>query len=133
MTDHTPHAKLNHLSFPSSNVAETAEFFVRYLDCTISTKGDTYYVLKRDGFDIVIDQASGYTPAWPKDSHVGLELETVDEVHRLYDKLKADGVAMETEVFNNTRGSRFFCRAPGGAMFEINTRADIHDKWKGTF
>jgi catechol 2,3-dioxygenase-like lactoylglutathione lyase family enzyme len=133
MTDHSPRAKLNHLSFPSSNVAETAEFFVRCLGCAISAKGESYYVLKRDGFDIVIDQASGYTPAWPKDFHVGFELGSVDEVHQLYDKFKAEGVAMETEVFNNTRGSRFFCRAPGGVMFEINTRADIHDKWKGTF
>jgi catechol 2,3-dioxygenase-like lactoylglutathione lyase family enzyme len=133
MTDQSPHAKLNHLSFPSSNVAETAEFFVRYLGCQISTKGDTSYVLKRDGFDIVIAQASSYTPAWPKDFHVGFELATVDAVHTLYDTFKAEGVAMETEVFNNTRGSRFFCRAPGGIMFEINTRADIHDKWKGTF
>jgi catechol 2,3-dioxygenase-like lactoylglutathione lyase family enzyme len=125
--------KLNHLSFPSSDVAATAEFFVRYLDCAISSKSETYYVLKRDGFDIVIDRASNYTPAWPKDFHVGFELETVDDVQLLYENFKDAGVLMETEVFNNTRGSRFFCRAPGGVMFEINTRADIHDKWKGTF
>ena len=31
---------------------------------------------------------------------------------------------MQTEVFNKDRGSRFFCRAPGGVSFEINTRAD---------
>ena len=125
--------KLNHLSFPSSDVAATAEFFVRYLGCEISSKGDTYYVLKRDGFDIVIDQASNYTPAWPRDFHVGFELETVEDVRLHYENFKAAGVAMETEIFNNTRGSRFFCRAPGGVMFEINTRVDIHDKWKGTF
>jgi catechol 2,3-dioxygenase-like lactoylglutathione lyase family enzyme len=125
--------KLNHLSFPSSNVPETAEFFVRYLGCEVSTKAETYYVLKRDGFDIVIDQAVDDTPAWPKAFHVGFELETVEEVHLLHARLRSEGAAMETEVFNNTRGSRFFCRAPGGMMFEINTRADIHDKWKGTF
>jgi catechol 2,3-dioxygenase-like lactoylglutathione lyase family enzyme len=125
--------KLNHLSFPSSDVPATAEFFVRYLGCTISSKAETYYVLKRDGFDIVIDRASNYTPAWPKDFHVGFELETVDDVQLLYKTFKDAGVVMETDVFNNTRGSRFFCRAPGGVMFEINTRADIHDKWQGTF
>jgi hypothetical protein len=57
----------------------------------------------------------------------------MSHVHLLHARLRSDGAAMETEVFNNTRGSRFFCRAPGGMMFEINTRADIHDKWKGTF
>lgn len=124
--------KLNHLSFPSSDVAATAEFFVRHLGCEISSKGETSYVLKRNGFDIVISQASNYTPAWPKDFHVGFELETADDVQLLYEAFKAAGVPMETAVFNNTRGSRFFCRAPGGVMFEINTRADIHDEWKGT-
>ena len=133
MAEQNPPMKLNHLSFPSSDIAQTAEFFVRYLGCQVSAKSDTYYVLKRDGFDIVIDKAPDYTPAWPKQFHVGLELDTVDEVHRLYNKFKSEGVAMETEVFNNTRGSRFFCRAPGGVMFEINTRADIHHQWKGSF
>jgi catechol 2,3-dioxygenase-like lactoylglutathione lyase family enzyme len=125
--------KLNHLSFPSSNIAETADFFVRYLGCEMCAKSDTYYVLKRDGLDIVIDKAPDYVPAWPKQFHVGVELETVEEVHHLYNKFKSEGVDMETEVFNNTRGSRFFCRAPGGVMFEVNTRADIHDQWKGKF
>jgi len=125
--------KLNHLSFPSTNVTETAEFFVRHLGCQISAKSDTYYVLKRDGMDIVIDKATESTPTWPKQFHVGLELETVEEVRQVYQRFKNEGVSMETEVFNNTRGSRFFCRAPGGLMFEINTREDIHDQWKGTF
>jgi hypothetical protein len=61
--------------------------------------------LKRDGFDIVIDQASNYTPAWPKDFHVGFELETVEDVRLHCENFKAAGVAMETEIFNNTRGS----------------------------
>jgi hypothetical protein len=32
---------------------------------------------------------------------------------------------METEVLSHPRGSRFFCRAPGGMMFEINTRSAL--------
>jgi hypothetical protein len=31
----------------------------------------------------------------------------------------------ETEVFNNSCGSRFFCRSPGGVLIEVDTRADM--------
>jgi len=81
---------------------------------------------------MVIHQATHYTSAWLKGFHVGFEVGTVDEVRRLYDKFKTEGVATENEVFDNARGSRFFCRALGGAIFEINTRADIHGQRKGT-
>jgi hypothetical protein len=40
---------------------------------------------------------------------------------------------METEVIAHVRGSRFFCRAPGEVMFEINTRADAAEALRGTF
>lgn len=50
-----------------------------------------------------------------------------------YARFLADGVQMETEVFNNGRGSRFFCHAPGGVMFELNTRADAAPEYRGTF
>jgi hypothetical protein len=44
-------------------------------------------------------------------------------------------VCMETEVFNNSRGSRFFCRSPGGVLIEVNTRADMQkqDQWHKLF
>lgn len=40
---------------------------------------------------------------------------------------------METEVFNNSRGSRFFCRTPEGVMIEVNTREDKLDDWAKLF
>jgi hypothetical protein len=51
------------------------------------------------------------------------------DVRTLYQRFKADGVEMETGIFNNGRGSRFFCRAPGGVMFELNTRADASQEY----
>lgn len=125
-------AKLNHLSFPTTNVAETAAFFEKYLGCEIAYASDSY-LLKRDGFDIVLDHVVEQ-PAWPKNFHFGLELASLDDLHAMYREFVAAGVPMETEVFNNTRGSRFFCRTPGGVLVEINTRADIdQDKWKQLF
>ncbi len=133
MNDVIKHMKLNHLSFPSADTRATAHFFEHYLGFTIAGCWEQSYILKRPGFDVVIDHASDGIPAWPKAFHAGFELPGLDEVRALYERFKGDGVAMETEVFNNGRGSRFFCRAPGGVMFEINTRADAAPEYQGTF
>ncbi|WP_028227446.1 VOC family protein [Paraburkholderia ferrariae] len=132
MTEWIKSMKLNHLSFPSADTAATAAFFERYLGFTISGRWEKSYILKRPGFDVVIDHA-GETPAWPRAFHAGFELPSFDAVQALYERFKAEGVEMETEVFNNGRGSRFFCRAPGGVMFEINTRRDAAPEYQGTF
>ena len=133
MTDVIKSMKLNHLSFPSSDTETTARFFEQYLGFTISGTWEKCYILKRPGFDVVIDHVEGDSPAWPKAFHAGFELPSLQDVNALYERFKTDGVEMETEVFNNGRGSRFFCRAPGGVMFELNTRADAAAEYRGTF
>ena len=135
MTDVTKSMKLNHLSFPSLDLAATAGFFETHLGFTISAKMETAWILKRPGFDVVIDTVPNEAPEYqyPKNFHVGFELPDLDEVRILYERFAADGVHMETEIFNNGRGSRFFCRAPGGVMFELNTRADASEEYRGTF
>ncbi|WP_260854682.1 VOC family protein [Paraburkholderia sp. BCC1884] len=125
--------KLNHLSFPSSDTPATAAFFERYLGFTIAGSWDQSYILKRPGFDVVIDHASGDKPVWPTAFHAGFELPTLGDVRELYERFKTEGVDMETEIFNNGRGSRFFCRAPGGVMFEMNTRSDAAAQYRNTF
>jgi catechol 2,3-dioxygenase-like lactoylglutathione lyase family enzyme len=127
-------AKLNHLSFPTTNVAETAAFFEQYLGCEIVAAGQSC-LLKRNGFDIVLDHVTEELPVWPKNFHFGLELDSLEDVHTLYREFLAGGVHMETEVFNNKRGSRFFCRSPGGVLIEINTRADMEapEQWQKMF
>lgn len=137
-TQATTHAtaqtmKLNHLSFPSADTAATARFFEQYLGFTIAGTWEQSYILKRPGFDVVIDHARDDVPAWPKAFHAGFELPSLAAVCALYERFKADGVQMETEVFNNGRGSRFFCRAPGGVMFELNTRTDAAPEYQGMF
>jgi hypothetical protein len=64
---------------------------------------------------------------------VGFELPSLAAVRDLFERFTAYGVQMETGIFNNGRGSRFFCRAPGGVMFEMNTRVDAAPEYRGTF
>ena len=133
MTDMTMTMKLNHLSFPSTDVAATAAFFVQHLGCTGATHGPGSCILKRPGFDIVIDDARGKDLTWPRDFHIGFELPSVEAVRTLHDRFRNDGVEIETAFFKHARGSRFFCRAPGGVLVEINTRADAEEAWRGSF
>ncbi|CAD6518555.1 hypothetical protein LMG27952_01025 [Paraburkholderia hiiakae] len=133
MNDVIQAMKLNHLSFPSSDTAATAAFFECHLGFTIAGTWDRSLILKRPGYDVVIDHASGDTPTWPKAFHVGFELPSLDAVRDLYERFTTEGVHMETGIFNNGRGSRFFCRAPGGVMFEMNTRLDAAPEYRGTF
>ena len=133
MTDITQSMKLNHLSFPSADVPATAGFFERYLGFTVSTTWEGSAILKRPGFDVVIDHVRDGIADYPRAFHAGFELATLDDVQALYERFVAEGVEMETGIFNNGRGSRFFCRAPGGVMFELNTRADASPEYRATF
>lgn len=132
MNDVTKSMKLNHLSFPSADTPATARFFEQYLGFTIAGTWDKSYILKRPGFDVVIDHHDE-VPAWPRAFHAGFELASLDAVRELYERFSKGGVEMETGIFNNGRGSRFFCRAPGGVMFEINTRSDAAPEFQGSF
>jgi catechol 2,3-dioxygenase-like lactoylglutathione lyase family enzyme len=124
--------KLNHLSFPSRDVAATADFFTRYLGCTGSAFGSTQ-ILKRVGFDIVIEDASDRDVTWPQNFHIGFELPSLADLQATYRRLVGDGVRMETALITHVRGSRFFCWIPGGIMIEINTRADATEEYRQTF
>lgn len=133
MTDTIKTMKLNHLSFPSLDHAATAAFFEKHLGFEISARLDGHTILKRPGFDVVINTVPGETPAYPKTFHVGFELPDVEAVRALYDRFKREGIDLQTDIFNNNRGSRFFCTAPGGLTFELNTRADASPEYRGTF
>ena len=130
---HTPSCTgtLNHLSFPTRDPAATAAFFEKHFACEIVAAGE-HILLKRDGFDIVLER-SGEQPGWPATFHIGFEMSTLQQVKALHRAFKADGVQLETEVFNNSRGSRFFCRTPEGIMIEVNTREDKADDWQKLF
>lgn len=123
---------LNHLSFPSRDVVATAAFFERQLGCTVTAFGRSR-LAKRPGFDIVIEDASDRTVDWPANFHVGFELDSVDALRDAYRRFVADGITMTSEVFHHPRGSRFFCEAPGGLLFEINTRSDADVEYRATF
>lgn len=122
---------LNHFSLPTRDPIATAAFFEKYFGCRVVAAGE-HILLQRDGFDIVLD-CTNRGVNWPANFHFGFEMRTTREVVELHQRFQEEGVQMETEVFNNTRGSRFFCRTPDGVMIEVNTREDKEEGWQELF
>lgn len=122
---------LNHLSLPTRDPLATARFFERHFGCEIVTAGE-HVLLRRGNFDIVLDGTRGQVD-WPANFHFGFEMATLHEVQALHQSFTEAGMQMETEVFNNSRGSRFFCRTPEGILLEVNTREDREGGWQRLF
>ena len=122
---------LNHLSLPTKDPLATAHFFEKFFGCTIVAAGESM-LLKRDDFDLVLERVAD-DQIWPGNFHFGFEMATLKEVQELYQAFNEAKLAIETPVFNNSRGSRFFCRTPEGVLLEINTREDKQDNWKKLF
>jgi catechol 2,3-dioxygenase-like lactoylglutathione lyase family enzyme len=126
--------RFNHLSFPSTVVDATVAFFVEQLGCSAERFGGSA-ILKRAGFDIVIEDATDRIDpvVWPENFHLGFELASLEELRALQDQFKRQGVLMKTDLISHARGSRFFCEAPGGLLFELNTRADAEPRYRAGF
>jgi len=126
-----PNMKLNHMSFPTQDVATEAKFWEDAFGSTIEfiDKASGSALLKHGGVDVVLEAMKNEV-TWHKNAHFGFEFDTKLEVDAHYEKLKKAGATLETEVFNRFgRGSRFFGRTPGGVQFEVNTRQDMEAKW----
>jgi len=124
--------KFNHISFPSRDVEATAAFFERHLGCSSAAMGRSR-VLKRHDFDIVVEDASTRPVDWPHNFHIGFELPTAESLRGLFERLQADGVEFATGFLTHERGSRFFCRVPGGVLVELNTREDAAEPYRAGF
>jgi hypothetical protein len=127
-----PRTTLNHMSLPTHDVAGTVDFLVRYLDVKTLPFG-TSCVVKKDGWDIVIEDAGDRDVAWPGNFHIGMELATRVELEQMYAAMLADAVPIQTPLFVHVRGSRFFCWMPGEVLLEVNTREDAQPQYKATF
>ena len=127
-----PRTTLNHMSLPTHDVPGTVAFFVRYLDAKTFPFG-TSCVVKKDGWDIVIEDAGDRDVAWPGNFHIGMELATRAELEQMYAAMLADAVPIQTPLFVHVRGSRFFCWMPGEVLLEVNTREDAQPQYKATF
>jgi catechol 2,3-dioxygenase-like lactoylglutathione lyase family enzyme len=124
--------KFNHISFPSRDVSATADFFERHLDWQAIPMGRSR-VLKGYGFDVVIEDAADRPVDWPRNFHIGFELPSLEALRALYERFQRADVEFASDLMAHERGSRFFCRVPGGVLVELNTREDAAPPFRAGF
>ncbi len=132
MQQRTHTLTFNHLSFPSRDVAATAGFFVRHLQWQATPMGRSC-VLKGHGFDVVIEDAADRPVQWPGNFHIGFEVPSLEDLQSLFKRFQAAEVDLSTGLISHERGSRFFCRIPGGVLVELNTREDAAEPFRAGF
>ena len=132
MQFNTQTMKFNHLSFPSRDVPATTAFFETHLGWQATAMGRSR-VLKGYGFDVVIEDAADRPVDWPGNFHIGFELPSLEALRTLYERFQEAGVEFTSDLITHERGSRFFCRIPGGVLVEINTREDAAAPFRAGF
>jgi len=70
---------------------------------------------------------------WPGNFHIGFELPSLDALRELYERFQHADVEFASGLIAHERGSRFFCRVPGGVLVELNTREDAAAPYRAGF
>jgi catechol 2,3-dioxygenase-like lactoylglutathione lyase family enzyme len=92
--------KLNHINLVVSNVAEAIRLFETYFcfKCTY-IKGDNVVAILKgaDDFTLVIMTNKNGQATYPDAFHIGFMLNSEEEVMKIYDRLKNDGITVGQE------------------------------------
>jgi len=123
--------RLNHLDLHVPDVQATTDFFVRYLGFSlIDTRANGGLAILSDGHGLELilsraiakfgseDQSSRSTVSY----HIGLIVESRDEVDAVHAALRADGITVQ-DPREMRGGWLFYCHAPGNVLVEIGARA----------
>jgi catechol 2,3-dioxygenase-like lactoylglutathione lyase family enzyme len=116
--------KLNHIDLQVADVQETARFFETYFDFKLltSASSNALAVLQgRDGFSLVLQKLKNPQAAYPEGFHIGFVLEDVEQVYKMFERLKLSGITLG-EVNKNNRGTMFYFNLPGGILTEVSSK-----------
>ena len=121
--------QLNHLDLTVPNVAQSRAFFETYFGfrCVVAREHDVLVVLADDaGFALTLSNVDAVTQVtYPPGFHIGFMQDNGERVDAIYERLKADGFAVEAP--REWHGAwTFFFRAPGGFDIEV-----LHQRWGG--
>jgi len=116
---------LKHLNIAVPDVAQTRAFFETYFGFTCAeVKGnDTLAILLgKDDFILALSNFSkDKTPEYPTDFHVGMVVDTPDDVMETYQRMKDDGIALgrEPKRYDSRGTMSFYVNAPGNFLVEV--------------
>ncbi|WP_338868625.1 VOC family protein [Spirosoma sp. SC4-14] len=116
---------LNHLNLAVPDVAQTRAFFETYFGFTCAeVKGnDTLVILiGKDGFILALSNFSkDEIPEYPTDFHVGMVVDSPEEVMQTYQRMKDDGIVLgrEPKRYGSRGTMSFYVNVPGNFLVEV--------------
>lgn len=108
--------KLNHVNLTVTDVVAAADFLERYFGLRRQS-GNRGFALLFDDDDLVLTLMKGGEVVYPKTFHVGFVQASEDKVNELYQRLRADGYAVNPPERHH--GWTFYVQAPGGFLVEV--------------
>ena len=118
--------RLKHLNLSTSDVSGLAGFFERFFGFKRSLeRGSAAFTIltNDDDFVLTLMRANTLDPvSYPETFHLGFYFDDAAAVQRKHDELTAADLAPgDVQAGRNTRGTHFFCSAPGNVVVEIAT------------
>lgn len=118
-----PHAGLRHLALFVERLEETVRFYVELLGFTVewSPDPDNYYLCSGcDNFALHRFGGGEREPAQQRFDHLGLIVDSADQVDAWHDFLAANGVRIAKAPKTHRDGARsFYCFDPDGNAVQI--------------
>jgi catechol 2,3-dioxygenase-like lactoylglutathione lyase family enzyme len=119
--------KLNHLDLQVSDVSSARRFFERIFElrCTYQRRDEIAILEDEAGFSFGVSNLFGSpAPIYPPDFHIGFVLETEAHVRRMYDRVKAAGVPLKTDLAYGGPSLYFMCLGPDSLAIEVRAPRD---------
>jgi catechol 2,3-dioxygenase-like lactoylglutathione lyase family enzyme len=118
--------QLKHLNLTTLDVSSLTAFFEGFFGFKrLFERGAGAFTIlgNDDNFVLTLMKAKPRDPVgYPETFHVGFYLDNPAAVHAKHDELAAAGLSPgEIQDGRNTRGTHFYCTAPGNVVVEIAT------------
>ncbi|HZY96893.1 MAG TPA: ArsI/CadI family heavy metal resistance metalloenzyme [Candidatus Cybelea sp.] len=117
-----------HLSFSTTNLAKSLEFYSTLLDARPAKALDDYalFITEAPGLDLSLDVTQKVSPA--KDAHYGLCVESVEDVERAIARLEGAGLVASIERQQTccyANQTKVWAIDPDGRRWEVYT---VHEE-----
>ncbi|MGE0161259.1 MAG: VOC family protein [Gemmatimonadales bacterium] len=118
---------VNHLDLQVSDVGAARRFFETHFGLRLVHQREGQLAMLEDdaGFSLGVSNLFGSPPpVYPPDFHLGFILSTEAEVRTCYDRLRAAGVPMRSELRRGGPNLYFMCLGPDSIMVEVRAPLD---------
>jgi catechol 2,3-dioxygenase-like lactoylglutathione lyase family enzyme len=119
--------RLKHIDLQASDVDAARAFFETFfgLRCSYQRKKQIAFFQDETGFEFAVSNLfNSPPPSYPPDFHVGFILDRTSDVHEVYDRLKAAGVAMKVDLGVQGPNLVFQCVGPDSIPIEVRAPKD---------